>query len=287
MTYGDIYLIPVPIGNLGDITLRALELLKKAELIACEDTRVTAFLLQRYEIPIPKLISFHKFNEKQREGILFKHLESGKDLMIVSDAGSPAISDPAENIVKDAIAKGIKVFALPGASAILPALSVSGFTTRQFQFVGFLPQQPKNRREILQQIAEYPYTTVIYEAPHRILKLLEELYSACGDRKICICREISKLYEEHIYTTLEEINKHPSLIIKGEFCLVLDGQKIKAEDEKEREDLTEDELIDYITSALDIGLKTKEISEIVCLMSSLSARDAYKLVIKTKREKEK
>ena len=287
MPSGNIYLIPVPIGNLGDITLRALELLKKAELIACEDTRVTAFLLQQYKIPVPKLISFHKFNEKQREEYFFEYLQTGKDLMIVSDAGSPAISDPAEHIVKEAIAKGIKVFALPGASAILPALSVSGFSTRQFQFVGFLPQQPKNRREILQQIAEYPYTTVIYEAPHRILKLLEELYAACGDRKICICREISKLYEEHIYTTLEEINKNPSLIIKGEFCLVLDGQKIKAEDEKEREDLTEDELIDYIASALDIGLKTKEISEIVCLMSSLSARDAYKLVIKTKREKEK
>lgn len=284
MTYGDIYLIPVPIGNLGDITLRALELLKKAELIACEDTRVTAFLLQRYEIPTPKLMSFHKFNEKQREGFLFKHLESGKDLMIVSDAGSPAISDPAEHIVKEAIAKGIKVFALPGASAVLPALSVSGFTTRQFQFVGFLPQQPKNRRENLQQISEYPYTTVIYEAPHRILKLLSELYSACGNRKICICRELSKLHEEHIYTTLEEFNNNPSLVIKGEFCLVLDGQTIQGEGETESDDLSENELIDYITSALGFGIKTREISRMVCLMSSLSARDAYQLVIRTKKE---
>jgi len=186
--------------------------------------------------------------------------------------------------VKEAIAKGIKVFALPGASAVLPALSVSGFTTRQFQFVGFLPQQPKNRREILQQIAEYPWTTVIYEAPHRILKLLQELYAACGNRKICICREISKLYEEHIYTTLEEINNNPSLVIKGEFCLVLDGQTI--EGETASEDLTENALIDYIKSALGFGKTTKEISRMVCLMSSLSARDAYNLVIRTKQELE-
>ena len=287
MPSGNIYLIPVPIGNLGDITLRALELLKKAELIACEDTRVTAFLLQQYKIPVPKLISFHKFNEKQREEYFFEYLQTGKDLMIVSDAGSPAISDPAEHIVKEAIAKGIKVFALPGASAILPALSVSGFTTRQFQFVGFLPQQPKNRRENLEQIAEYPYTTVIYEAPHRIWKLLNELYAVCGNRKICICREISKLHEEHIHTTLEEINKNPSLTIKGEFCLILDGQKIKGEEEKEQEELNEDDLINYINSALALGFKTKDIRDMVCLKSSLSLKDAYQLVIRVKKEREK
>ena len=286
MKYGDIYLIPVPIGNLGDITLRALDLLKKAELIACEDTRVTSFLLQQYKIQVPKLISYHKFNEKQREEFLLKYLESGKDLIIVSDAGSPAISDPAENLVKVAIDKGIKVFALPGASALIPAITVSGFSTRQFQFVGFLPQQPKKRREILHEIAEYPYATIIYEAPQRLLSLLKELLLSCGDRKICICREISKLYEEHIYTTLEEINQNPSLKIKGEFCLVLDGERINSNADDESQEISEDELIDYINNALDLGLKTKDISEKVCLISSLNKREAYKLVVKTKKERE-
>lgn len=286
MKYGDIYLIPVPIGNLGDITLRAIDLLKKAELIACEDTRVTSFLLQQYKIPIPKLISFHKFNEKQREEFLLKYLESGEDLMVVSDAGSPAISDPAEKLVKAAIDKGIKVFALPGASALLPAITVSGFSTRQFQFVGFLSQQPKSRREKLQEIAEYPYATIIYEAPQRLHRLLRELLLHCGNRKICICREISKLYEEHIYTTLEEINQNPSLKIKGEFCLVLDGKRINSNTDDESDKITEDKLIDYINEALDLGLKTKEISEKVSLMSSLNKREAYNLVVETQKERD-
>ena len=152
--------------------------------------------------------------------------------------------------------------------------------------MGFLPQQPKKRREILHEIAEYPYATIIYEAPQRLLSLLKELLLSCGDRKICICREISKLYEEHIYTTLEEINQNPSLKIKGEFCLVLDGERINSNADDESQEISEDELIDYINNALDLGLKTKDISEKVCLISSLNKREAYKLVVKTKKERE-
>ncbi|MEN6445663.1 MAG: 16S rRNA (cytidine(1402)-2'-O)-methyltransferase [Candidatus Cloacimonas sp.] len=284
MPLGNIYLIPVPIGNLGDITLRALELLKKAELIACEDTRVTTFLLKQYEIPIPKLISFHKFNEKQREAYLLQYLESGKDLMIVSDAGSPAISDPAEKIVQVAIDKGIKVFALPGASALLPAISVSGFSTKQFQFVGFLAQQAKKRREKLQEIAQYPYPTIIYEAPQRLLSLLTELLQHCGNRKICICREISKLYEEHIYSTLEEIIRNPDFTLKGEFCLVLEGRNLE---QNKPFPIDEAKIEEYTLQFLRAGLKTKEISKAIALSFSLEPKQAYQFVLKAKKKLKK
>ena len=202
MANGVIFLVPVPIGNLGDITLRAIETLQKAELIACEDTRKTSFLLAQYKIALPKLISFHKYNERQREAGLFEHLKSGKDLVVVSDAGSPGISDPCEKLVQTALQQGIEVIALPGASALIPAISVSGFSARQFQFIGFLPLEAHKRLSKIQEISLYPYPTVIYEAPHRILSLLGELLETCGDRSVCLCREISKLHEEHVYGSL-------------------------------------------------------------------------------------
>jgi len=271
-----LYLVPVPIGNLGDITLRALELLKKAELIACEDTRKTAFLLKQYDIPIPKLISFHKFNERQREEQLIDYMQEGKDLIVVSDAGSPAISDPAEHLVKEAITRGIKVFALPGASALIPAISVAGFGTQQFQFVGFLPAQTKKRKEKLQEIALYPYPTILYEAPHRIRKLLSELLASMGDRQVCLCREISKLHEEQISGRLSELSQEDAFTVKGEFVLVLSAaDKAETYDEPDQEELEAKG-----RELLKTGLGTRELANRLVESSGISRKDAYSLILK-------
>ncbi|MDD4147492.1 MAG: 16S rRNA (cytidine(1402)-2'-O)-methyltransferase [Candidatus Cloacimonetes bacterium] len=218
-----IYLIPVPIGNLGDITLRALDTLKKVSLIACEDTRKTAFLLSQYEIPVPQLISFPKFNERKREQALFEHLERGEDLAVVSDAGSPAISDPAQRLVAEAVKRNLPVQALPGATAFVPALSISGFSTSAFQFIGFLPAKNKDREAVLMQIAAYPYPSIVYESVHHLKACLEDMARHFPSRRITIAREISKLHEECIRGTIETILADYEITEKGEFVIVIDG----------------------------------------------------------------
>lgn len=223
MRNGVIFLVPVPIGNLRDITLRALDILAEVPLIACEDTRKTAFLLGEHNIPIPKLVSFHKFNERSREDMLFQHLESGQNLAIVSDAGSPAISDPALGIVKKAVAMGIDVIALPGPTALIPAFSVSGFGDSRFQFLGFLPTRKKELDSLLKELLTYPYPTVIYESVHHLRNTLENLHRVLGDRQISISREISKLFEECLRGSLREILEDYKITEKGEFVIVIAG----------------------------------------------------------------
>ncbi|MDD3097736.1 MAG: 16S rRNA (cytidine(1402)-2'-O)-methyltransferase [Candidatus Cloacimonetes bacterium] len=223
MRNGVIFLVPVPIGNLRDITLRALDILAEVPLIACEDTRKTAFLLGEHNIPIPKLVSFHKFNERSREDMLFQHLESGQNLAIVSDAGSPAISDPALGIVKKAVAMGIDVIALPGPTALIPAFSVSGFGDSRFQFLGFLPTRKKELDSLLKDLLTYPYPTVIYESVHHLRNTLENLHRVLGDRQISISREISKLFEECLRGSLREILEDYQITEKGEFVIVIAG----------------------------------------------------------------
>ncbi|MCK9335338.1 MAG: 16S rRNA (cytidine(1402)-2'-O)-methyltransferase [Candidatus Cloacimonetes bacterium] len=213
----------MPIGNLRDITLRALDILAEVPLIACEDTRKTAFLLGEHNIPIPKLVSFHKFNERSREDMLFQHLESGQNLAIVSDAGSPAISDPALGIVKKAVAMGIDVIALPGPTALIPAFSVSGFGDSRFQFLGFLPTRKKELDSLLKELLTYPYPTVIYESVHHLRNTLENLHRVLGDRQISISREISKLFEECLRGSLREILEDYQITEKGEFVIVIAG----------------------------------------------------------------
>ncbi len=222
MRKGVIYLVPVPIGNLRDITLRALEVLKRVSLIACEDTRKTAFLLSQYEIPRPRLISFHKFNERSREKALFAHLAKGEDLAVVSDAGSPAISDPAQILVASAVKEDIEIIALPGATALIPALSSSGFDSSAFQFLGFLPAKAKDRKSVIQAIKTYPHPSIIYESVHHLKATLAELSDALSPRQISIAREISKLHEECIRGEISQILEQ-EITLKGEFAIVIDG----------------------------------------------------------------
>lgn len=275
MPKGVIFLVPVPIGNLGDITLRAIETLEKVEVIACEDTRKSAFLLSQYEIPVPKLISFHKFNERSREELILSHLEEGKDLAIVSDAGSPAISDPAQNFVAHALSKGFEVQALPGATALIPAISVSGFSTDAFQFLGFLPQKQKLRQEALRQIKDYPFVSIIYESVHRLKETLSELAVMFPARNIAVVREISKLHEEVLRGTAQELAEMEDITLKGEFVIVIDKPEIV------KGSISEAELVSLIEASKAVG--KRELAKEIAEQRSMSKNEVYEMILRLKQ----
>lgn len=225
MTAGTLYLIPTPIGNLEDITLRALNLLKTVDVILAEDTRQSGKLLQHYQIQTP-VQSYHQHNEHKILQNWIERLKSGAKVALVSDAGTPGISDPGYLLVRECLKANIHVFCLPGATAFVPALVKSGIPCNTFTFLGFLPDK-KGRQTTLQFIADNPHTTVIYESPHRLLKTLEQLKQFCGpDRIISVSREISKMFEETITNTTEAVLQHfLTHPVKGEFVIVIDGKK--------------------------------------------------------------
>lgn len=222
--HGALYVVPTPIGNLEDITLRALNVLKNVDVIAAEDTRTTKFLLDHYSIQKP-LLSFFSHNEQVRVPQIIERLKKGDAVALVSDAGTPGISDPAFSIITAAIVNSIKIIPLPGATAFVPVLVASGFSTHEFVFEGFLPHK-KGRRTKLERLKNEERTIVLYESPHRILKTLEELLEHCGDRKAVVGREMTKKFEEITRGTLSEIVlEYSSRTIKGEFVLVIEGKK--------------------------------------------------------------
>ena len=192
---GKLYLVATPIGNLEDITLRALRILKEVDLIAAEDTRQTLKLLNHYDIKKP-LISNHRHNEENREDILIEKLKEGKKIAVVSDAGTPGISDPGEVIAKKAIEEGIEVIPIPGACAAISALIASGLDTKEFVFYGFLPLNKKLRKEKLEEIESETKTAIIYEAPHKLKETLKDLSEFLGDREVVLAREITKIHED-------------------------------------------------------------------------------------------
>ncbi len=221
-----LYLVPTPIGNLGDITLRAVEVLKNADIIACEDTRRTGQLLRLLNIRPKALESYHEHNEQSKSEKLVNHLLEGKTIALVSDAGSPAISDPGYRIVKAAIEQNIQIVPLPGPTAFVPALMASGMPTNEFVFVGFPPQK-KGRQTFFKRIAEFEQTIIMYESPHRIQKAINELFEYFGaDRRVCIAREISKLYEEFIRGTVAEVKVmlETKQELKGEIVIIIEGK---------------------------------------------------------------
>jgi len=220
-----LYIIPTPIGNLSDITFRTLQVLQSLDIVACEDTRTTGKLLKMLDIDSPRLISYHNYNEEERAEQIANEIKSGKSVGLVSDAGTPLISDPGYRLIQAVINNDIKIIPLPGATAFVPALTVSGLPAGQFIFVGFPPQK-KGRKTFIENVSNMSYTSVFYESPHRIVKLIDELILFCGeDRKVCVSREISKIYEEHIRGTLIEvkIEIEKKASIKGEFVLILQG----------------------------------------------------------------
>lgn len=220
-----LYIVSTPIGNLDDITFRAINVLKEVDLIACEDTRTTRKLLSHYQIHKP-LTSYHEHNELEKSKELVSTLQKGKSVAIVTDAGTPGVSDPGYRVVKLASENGIEVISIPGASACISALSISGLPTSNFTFLGFLPKQKKRLSEFLERIKESKETLVFYESPKRIVKTLKSMITILGNRNVSISREITKMYEETLRGPLSEIiaELESRDAIRGEFVLVVEGE---------------------------------------------------------------
>lgn len=224
---GVLYIVSTPIGNLEDITLRALRVLKEVDLIAAEDTRHTSILLKHYEISKP-LTSYFEGNELKKKEFILSKLQAGEKVALLSDAGTPGISDPGFRLIKAAIENKIPVIPIPGPSAIITALSISGLPTDSFLFKGFLSHKSKKRREQLEQLKEIKETIILYESPHRVKETLRDILEILGDRDIVLARELTKLYEEVLRGKISEIlNKIEARKIKGEITLVISGKNLK------------------------------------------------------------
>ena len=228
-TSGTLYMVATPLGNLGDMTYRAVETLRAVDLIACEDTRTSQTLLAHFDIHKP-LVSYHNFNEHKITERLIKRLQAGEDIALISDAGTPSISDPGFVIVREAIAQGINIVPIPGASAVITALAVSGLATDAFIFYGFLPQTQGKRRTVIESLAERRETLIFYESPFKIHKLIDLLGEILGNRRVVLCRELTKKFEEIMRDDLETLKgKIAGRTLKGEITVVIEGKTRKSE----------------------------------------------------------
>lgn len=276
---GTLYLCATPIGNLEDMTFRAVRILKEVDLIACEDTRNSVKLLNHYEIKTP-YTSYHEHNKYDKGKILLERLMSGKNIALISDAGMPGISDPGEELVKMCIGEGVLVTALPGASAFILAAVLSGFSTRAFIFEGFLPKDKKEIKSLLEGVKESTKTLIFYEAPHRLLKTLELLYVYLGERRVSLAKEITKRYENINRTTLKAaIDFYRDNPPKGEFVIVIEGANKEELEEKEREKwgtLSLEEHMEYYSSK---EISKKEAMKLVAKDRGISKREVYKLLL--------
>ncbi len=229
---GMLYLCATPIGNLQDMTPRVIETLKQVDVIAAEDTRNSIKLLSAFDIHTP-MTSYHEYNKVEKAAQLIGQMQTGKNIALITDAGTPAISDPGEVLVRMCQEAGITVTSLPGPAACITALTLSGLSTRRFCFEGFLPADKKERKEVLEELSQESRTMILYEAPHHLVKTLTELEEALGDRKITLCRELTKKFETILPTTLEEaLRKYETEEPRGEYVLVLAG---KSREEKKKE----------------------------------------------------
>lgn len=273
---GTLYLCATPIGNLGDITERVLRTLEEVDLIAAEDTRNTLRLLNHFGIKKP-LTSYHEYNKFTKAEELITKLHNGQNIAVVTDAGTPAISDPGEVIAAMCIEQGIKVTSLPGACALITALTMSGMPARRFCFEGFLPTDKKERRYILEQLRREERTTILYEAPHHLRGTLQELYDNLGERRITLCRELTKKFEEALPMTLSSaIVYYSGTEPRGEYVLVLAGADRAALEEEKREKFEEMTLEEHMAIYTDQGLSRKEAMKKVAADRGVSKRDIYK-----------
>ena len=223
MPTGTLYIVATPIGNLEDITLRALRVLKEVDLIAAEDTRHTLHLLRHYEITKP-LISYHQWNEAKRTAEFLESLSTGRSIALVSDAGTPGISDPGARVIRACIQAGVPVVPIPGSCALVAALVASGLDTEEFRFVGFVPVKQGQRRKLLEGLARETCTIIVYESPFRVLKFLEDAHDLLGDRRLVVARELTKKFEEILRgTPAELLAQLQDRSIKGEFTIVIEG----------------------------------------------------------------
>lgn len=272
---GILYLVATPIGNLEDITLRAIKILKEVDIIAAEDTRHTLKLLNHLEIKKP-MISYHRHNEDIKSSVLIEKLLEGKNIALVTDAGTPAISDPGEEIVKQAIDDDIKIVPIPGACALINALIVSGFCTKQFSFYGFLPINKKLRKIKFQELEKEKNTIILYEAPHKLLNTLKDILKYLGNVNIVLAKEITKIHESFIRGKVEEIIEKIE-DIRGEFIIVIQPEELEEEREKEGNSL--DEL--YRKYEFQ-GLDKKEIIKKIAKDKGVQKNEIYQYFIEKK-----
>lgn len=277
---GTLYLCATPIGNLEDITYRVLRTLKEVDLIAAEDTRNSIKLLNHFDIQTP-MTSYHEFNKIDKAYQLVGKLKEGKNIALITDAGTPGISDPGEDIVRICYEEGIEVTSLPGAAACITALTMSGRPTRRFCFEAFLPKEKKERISILEELKKETRTIIIYEAPHHLLKTVKELLEALGDRELTICRELTKKHEEKIQTTFSALlSYYEEREPRGEYVLVICG-KDRNEIEKEKQaSWGELSIEDHMAHYESQGIDHKEAMKLVAKDRGVSKRDIYQYLVK-------
>ena len=276
---GTLYLCATPIGNLDDITFRVLETLKNVDVIAAEDTRNSIKLLNRFEIKTP-MTSYHEFNKYDKGRQLIEQLLEGKNIAVITDAGMPGISDPGEELVKMAYEAGVTVTVLPGACACVTALTLSGLPTRRFCFEAFLPIDKKERKDVLAELVDETRTSVLYEAPHRLVKTLAELMEVLGDRRLTICRELTKKHEEAFRTTFSEaLAFYEATEPKGECVLVIEGADREELRRAEQESFAELSLEEHMERYLSQGMSKKDAMKAVAADRGVSKREIYAMLL--------
>ncbi|MBO4374574.1 MAG: 16S rRNA (cytidine(1402)-2'-O)-methyltransferase [Lachnospiraceae bacterium] len=283
---GTLYLCATPVGNLGDMTKRVRDTLESVDIIAAEDTRNTLKLLNHFNIQ-NRLTSYHEHNKYDKADLLIKDLLEGKDIALVTDAGTPAISDPGEVLVKKCIDEGIRVTSLPGPTAFVTALTLSGLSTRRFIFEGFLPSDKKERTAILEELADETRTIILYEAPHRLKETLQLLLDTLGNRKTALCRELTKVHEEILRFDLKSAAAYcEDTDPKGEFVLVIEGKDpslLMEEERKKWEDISPSEHMKiYLSSGMDKKSAMKQVAK----DRGVSKRDIYNLLVREDENEE-
>lgn len=275
---GKIYLVAIPIGNLSDMSVRAIETLKNVDIIACEDTRNTIRLLNHFDIKAP-LTSYHEYNKIYKAYELCEKVKAGKDIAFVSDAGMPAISDPGYELVDIAYKEGLCVTVIPGASAVVSALAISGISSRRFSFEGFLPSDKNEKKQILTELSEESRTIILYEAPHRLLKTLKEIFEYLGDRRVSIVRELTKLHEEVLRGNLGNIiadYESGRVAVRGEYVLVIEGKSLLEKRSERQKSFEEISIKEHFDKYISEGLDKKDAMKAVAKDRGIQKREVYK-----------
>lgn len=282
---GKLYLCATPIGNLEDITFRVLRTLKEVDLIAAEDTRNSIKLLNHFEIKTP-MTSYHEYNKIEKAYKLVERLKSGENIALITDAGTPGISDPGEDLVRICLEEGIEVTSLPGPAACITALTMSGLPTRRFAFEAFLPREKKDRTRILDELKEETRTIIIYEAPHHLLKTLEELYDTLGNRTLSVCRELTKKHENTTKTTLKNvIDFYQDNEPRGEYVLVLDGKTFEEKEKEQQDAWSSMSMEEHMAHYTEQGIDRKEAMKLVAKDRGISKRDVYQSLLNEKERR--
>ena len=277
---GTLYLCATPIGNLGDMTPRVIETLKEVDIIAAEDTRNSIKLLNHFEIKT-SMTSYHEYNKVEKADYLVEQLMQDKNVALITDAGTPAISDPGEVLVQKCIQAGIAVTSLPGAAACITALTLSGLSTRRFCFEGFLPSDKKEKAEILEELREESRTIILYEAPHHLVRTLKELQEAMGNRKVTLCRELTKKFDTILPTTLEDaLALYEQEEPRGEYVLVIEGKNRQEKKEEERQAWQTMSIEEHMAYYEKEGMDKKSAMKQVAKDRGVTKREIYQYFLK-------